>query len=81
VVHWDSASERRHVRDFRRDVSRPTERLAVPSNDDAAIEGSYLTPEEHRRLLIEAGFAEVKVILDERKGWIAATGRRAELAR
>lgn len=37
---------------------------------------TYLTPEEHRDALARAGFADVAVHLQERKGWIAAVGRK-----
>jgi SAM-dependent methyltransferase len=40
------------------------------------LRAAYLTPDEHRRLLVDAGFADVRIALDETKGWIAAVGTR-----
>ena len=41
------------------------------------LRAAYLTPDEHRRLLIEAGYADVRVAVEEGKGWICAIGTRA----
>ena len=41
-----------------------------------------LTPEEHRDLFIDAGYSDVQIALDKKKGWICATGAsEAELRR
>lgn len=41
------------------------------------LRATYLTPEEHRHLLMEAGYADVRVATEERKGWICALGTRS----
>jgi SAM-dependent methyltransferase len=38
------------------------------------IGGAYLSVDEHRDLFVEAGYAEVQVFPERRKGWICATG-------
>ncbi len=38
---------------------------------------TYLTADEHRDLLAAAGFSEVEVSVQERKGWICAVGAKA----
>jgi SAM-dependent methyltransferase len=40
------------------------------------LRASYLTPDQHRQLLVEAGFADVQVFEEKTQGWIAANGRR-----
>ena len=40
------------------------------------LRATYLTLEEHRNLLVEAGLAEVEVFEERKKGWICAVGRR-----
>jgi SAM-dependent methyltransferase len=47
---------------------RPTMTLVLRAN--------YLTPEQHRELLVNAGLVVVRVIVDQSKGWIAAMGKR-----
>jgi len=50
----------------------------------ATIKGRYapkigmtlLTPDEHRDLLVGAGFEDVQVVTEASKGWICATGRK-----
>jgi ubiquinone/menaquinone biosynthesis C-methylase UbiE len=37
-----------------------------------------LSVEEHRELLINAGYAEVQVIEERKKGWICGIGRKAK---
>jgi hypothetical protein len=36
----------------------------------------YLTVDEHRALLVSAGFAEIAVDTERRKGWICAVGKK-----
>ena len=38
---------------------------------------SYLSVEEHRAMLVDAGYTGVEVSVDEGKGWICAVGHRA----
>jgi ubiquinone/menaquinone biosynthesis C-methylase UbiE len=38
------------------------------------LRASYLTPEEHRRLLTDAGYCDVEVVEEKARGWICATG-------
>lgn len=40
------------------------------------LHAAYLTPDQHRRLLADTGFADVRIGLNEAKGWIAAIGMR-----
>ena len=40
------------------------------------LRARYLTVEEHRQLLTSAGFSDVDVHTDARKGWICAVGRK-----
>ena len=40
------------------------------------LRAAYLTPDQHRQLLVDAGFADVRVVEERSKGWIAATGAR-----
>ena len=37
---------------------------------------TFLSVEEHREMLANAGYSEVQVVTDPRKGWICATGRK-----
>jgi SAM-dependent methyltransferase len=39
------------------------------------LAGTLLTPNEHREALIAAGYAEVEVFEESRRGWICALGR------
>ena len=41
------------------------------------LKAAYLTPEQHRQLLVDAGFADVQVFEEKAKGWICAIGRRS----
>jgi ubiquinone/menaquinone biosynthesis C-methylase UbiE len=41
------------------------------------LRAAYLTPEQHRRLLVDAGYADVHVFEEKSKGWICVTGARA----
>lgn len=36
----------------------------------------FLSPEEHRQLLNDAGYEDVQIVVDAGKGWIFASGRR-----
>jgi SAM-dependent methyltransferase len=40
------------------------------------LRASYLTPEQHRKLLVEAGFIDVQVFEEKAQGWICAVGTR-----
>ncbi len=37
---------------------------------------TYLSVDEHRQLLTSAGFSDVQVSVEQRKGWICAVGRK-----
>ncbi|PYP62905.1 MAG: class I SAM-dependent methyltransferase [Gemmatimonadetes bacterium] len=41
------------------------------------LRAAYLTPDEHRHLLVDAGFVDVQIFEEKAKGWICASGRRA----
>ena len=38
------------------------------------LRAAYLTPEQHRRLLSDAGYRDVEVFEEKARGWICATG-------
>ena len=40
------------------------------------IRAAYLTPRQHRQLLADAGYVDVRVVEEEAKGWICAIGTR-----
>ncbi len=40
--------------------------------------GIYLTPQQHRQILEEAGFGAVQIVLDQSKGWICAIAQSGE---
>ena len=40
------------------------------------LHAAYLTPDQHRALLVDAGYEDVKVFVDESHGWICARGSR-----
>ena len=40
------------------------------------IGGTLLSPDEHRDLLVSAGYTEIQVFV-EPKGWICVTGRKS----
>ena len=40
------------------------------------LRANYLTPEEHRRLLSDAGYRDVQVLEEKARGWICAIGSR-----
>ena len=42
------------------------------------LRARYLTVEDHRQLFVSAGFSDVDVHTDARKGWICVVGRRPE---
>ena len=44
------------------------------------LRAAYLTPEQHRRLLSDAGYEDVRVFEEQQKGWIAAIGAKARLS-
>lgn len=41
------------------------------------LRATYLTPDEHRQLLVDAGYTDVQVFNERSKGWICAIGTRA----
>ena len=41
---------------------------------------ALLSPDEHRQLFANAGYAEVQVIEERAKGWICGTGRKPSMA-
>jgi SAM-dependent methyltransferase len=41
------------------------------------LRAAYLTPDEHRQLLVDAGYADVQVFVERSQGWICAIGTRA----
>src|SRR6185312_13792145 len=40
------------------------------------LRAAYLTPDEHRQLLVDAGYANVQVFNERPKSWICAIGTR-----
>ena len=80
----------RDVREVRR-VLKPGGRFAIIAetyrgrrNDwiyrptmTLVLKAAYLTPEQHRRLLVDAGFADVQVFEEKAQGWICAIGTRS----
>jgi len=40
------------------------------------LRAAYLTPDQHRDLLVNAGYRDVQVVEERDQGWICATGRR-----
>jgi SAM-dependent methyltransferase len=40
------------------------------------LRAAYLTPDEHRQLLLDAGYANVQVFEERSRGWICAIGTR-----
>lgn len=40
------------------------------------LRAAYLTPEQHRQLLSEAGYRDVEIAVEPSHGWISVTGRR-----
>ena len=42
-----------------------------------ALGAKYLTPDEHRRLLVGAGFMDVELDEERSKGWLCVVGRKA----
>jgi ubiquinone/menaquinone biosynthesis C-methylase UbiE len=43
------------------------------------LRAAYLTPPQHRALLFDAGYADVKVFEEKSRGWICALGSRPHL--
>ena len=41
------------------------------------LRAAYLTPDEHRQLLVDAGYTDVQVFNERSQGWICAIGTRA----
>ena len=41
------------------------------------LRAAYLTPEQHRQLLADAGYVDVQVFEERAKGWICAVGTRS----
>jgi SAM-dependent methyltransferase len=42
---------------------------------------TYLTPDQHRQLLVDAGYDDVRVFEEKAKGWICAVGVKPDAAR
>ena len=40
------------------------------------LRAAYLTPEQHRQLLVDAGYIDVRIVEERSKGWICAIGTR-----
>jgi hypothetical protein len=40
------------------------------------LRASYLTPSQHRELLVGAGYAHVQIFEEKQKGWICAIGSK-----
>lgn len=40
------------------------------------LRAAYLTPDQHRQLLVDAGYADVQVFEEKARGWICAVGTR-----
>jgi ubiquinone/menaquinone biosynthesis C-methylase UbiE len=40
---------------------------------------TFLTPDEHRRLFINAGYSDIQIIEESHKGWICCTGRKPSI--
>jgi SAM-dependent methyltransferase len=45
------------------------------------LRAAHLTADEHRELLIAAGFSEVKVVEERDRGWICVSGNKPGAAR
>jgi SAM-dependent methyltransferase len=43
------------------------------------IRAAYLSSDDHRDLLLKAGYADAQVFLERTKGWLCATGRKPRL--
>jgi ubiquinone/menaquinone biosynthesis C-methylase UbiE len=41
------------------------------------LRAAYLTPAQHRQLLVDAGYVDVRVLEEKSQGWICAIGTRA----
>jgi len=41
------------------------------------LRAAYLTPDQHRQLLVDAGYVDVQLFEEKAKGWICALGTRA----
>jgi ubiquinone/menaquinone biosynthesis C-methylase UbiE len=39
----------------------------------------FLTPEEHRKLFVSAGYSDIQIIEEHDKGWICCTGRKPSI--
>ena len=42
------------------------------------LRAAYLTPRQHRELLIDAGYVDVEIFEEKQKGWICAIGSKPE---
>jgi SAM-dependent methyltransferase len=42
------------------------------------LRAAYLTPEQHRQLLADAGYPHVRIFEEKAKGWICAIGVRPD---
>jgi SAM-dependent methyltransferase len=40
------------------------------------LRAAYLTPGQHRQLLVDAGYVDVRVVVESAKGWICAIGTK-----
>ena len=40
------------------------------------LRATYLTPDQHRQLLVDAGYVDVRIVVERAKGWICAIGTR-----
>jgi len=38
------------------------------------LKAAYLTPDQHRQLLVDAGYSDVQLFVEEQQGWICAIG-------
>lgn len=54
----------------------PTKLAAMIEKHSPSLGMKLLTVNEHRELLENAGFSEVKVMVDSTKGWITALGKK-----
>ena len=39
------------------------------------LRAAYLSPDEHRRLLSDAGYRDIQIVEEKTHGWICAVGR------
>jgi ubiquinone/menaquinone biosynthesis C-methylase UbiE len=41
----------------------------------------FLTADEHRQLFVNAGFADVQIVEESKKGWICCTSRKPSISK